>query len=282
VRVFTLFLLALPSLFGEGALSKAEDLYHRTDYQASMTLIRESGQATAEACYLLGKDYFMLGDFKKAAEAFGRAFNREPGNAGYALWLGRSYGRRAEISSPFSASRYASKAREYFEKAVALDPTSEEALNDLFDYYLEAPGFLGDGYNQAEEIAKRIGARDPAQGIFAETRLAEQRKQFHSSEEELRRAIDFAPGQVGRVLDLARYLARHGRFLESEAAFKRAERLAPNSPKIIFARALTYIQQKRNLDQAKALLNQYLKSDLSPDDPSREQAEKLLKEASGV
>jgi cytochrome c-type biogenesis protein CcmH/NrfG len=91
-----------------------------------------------------------------------------------------------------------------------------------------------------------------------------------------------APRQVGRVLDLARYLARQGRITESEAAFDEAERLAPNSPKVRFARAQTYVQQKRNLDRAKALLNQYLQSNLTADDPPREQAEKLLQEASGA
>jgi cytochrome c-type biogenesis protein CcmH/NrfG len=91
-----------------------------------------------------------------------------------------------------------------------------------------------------------------------------------------------APRKVRRVLDLARYLAKRGRISESEAAFNRAKELAPDAPAVSFARAQTYIEQKRNLDQAKALLQQYLRSNLTPDDPSRQQAEKLLQEASGV
>lgn len=285
-RVFTLFLFALPGLFGQAGvddvLSKAETLYGRTDYRASLTLVRESGQTGGKALALMGRDYFMLGDYKKAAEAFERAFSREPANSEYAHWLGRSFGRRAETSSPFFAPTYASKARAYFEKAVALDPENEEALNDLFDYYLEAPGFLGGGFDKAEVIAKRIAERNPAEGHFAQAQLADKRREFNTAEEQLRRAMELAPRQVGRVLDLARYLARHGRIVESEAAFDRAEQLAPNTPKVYFARARTYIEQKRNLDRAKALLNQYLRSNLTPDDPSREQAEKLLKEANGV
>ncbi len=294
-RVFTLLLLALPVLFGQAApvrnaplpafedqLSRAEELYRHTDYRASLTLVRESGQASGKALYLIGRDYFMLGDYKKAAEAFEQAFSIEPANSEYAHWLGRGYGRRAETSSPFSAPLYASKARAYFEKAVALDPKNEEALNDLFDYYLEAPGFLGGGYDKAEAIAKRIAERNPAEGHFAQAQLADKRRQFDTAEEQLRRAIDLAPRQVGRVLDLARYLARHGRIAESEAAFDQAEQLAPDSPNVFFARARMYVEQKRNLDRARALLNQYLRSNLTPDDPSREQAEKLLKEASGA
>ncbi|MGA2881184.1 MAG: tetratricopeptide repeat protein [Bryobacteraceae bacterium] len=282
VRVLILFLLTVPGLLAQDSLSKAEDLYRRTDYQTSLTMMRESGQSSAQAFCLAGKDEFMLGDYKKASEAFERAFTLEPANADYALWLGRGFGRRAETASPFLAPRYAAKARGYFEKAVALDPKNEEALNDLFDYYLEAPGFLGGGFDKAEAIAKRIAEQNPAQGHFAQAQLADRRKQFDTAEQQLRRAIELAPRKVQRVLDLARYLAKHGRIPESEAAFNQAKQLAPDSPKVSFARAQTYIEQKRNLDQAKALLEQYLKSDLTPDDPSRQQAEKLLREASGV
>jgi tetratricopeptide (TPR) repeat protein len=284
MRLVSLLLLGLPGLFGQALsssadpLSKAEDLYRHTDYQASLTLIRERRQASDKAYYLTGRDYFMLGDYKQATEAFERAFTMTPGNSEYALWLGRSFGRRAE-TAPFFAARYASKARVYFEKAVALDPKNDEALNDLFHYYLEAPGFLGGGYNKAEGIAQRIAERNPVEGHFAQAQLADRRQQFDTAEEQLRRTLELGTGQVGRVLDRARSLARHGRILESEAAFDQAERLEPNSPKVAFARARIYIEQKRNLDQAKALLTQYLQSNLTPDDPLREQAVKLLQEA---
>ncbi len=282
VRVLVVVLFLTPGLFAQELVSKAEDLYGRTDYQGSLTLLRSSGQSSAQVDYLAGKDHFMLGDYKKAAESFERAFALEPANSEYALWLGRSYGRRAETAMPLLAPKYAAKARGYFEKAVALDPRNDDALNDLFDYYLEAPGFLGGGYDKAEQVAKRIGALNPAQGLLAQAKLADRRKQFDTAEEKLRRAVQLAPRQVERVLDLARHLARHGQISESEAAFDLAERIAPDSPKVAFARAQIYIEQRRNLDEAKTLLNQYLESSLTPDDPSRAQAEKLLKEASGA
>ena len=284
LRFVTMLLLAFGVLWGENAdpLAKAEDLYRHTDYQGSLALIGQSGQQTAKADMLAGKDQFMLGDYKKAAEAFERAFALEPSSAECALWLGRSYGRRAETASPFSAPKYASKARQYFEKAVALDPHNPDALSDLFDYYLQAPGFMGGGYDKAQRVAQQIAAMDPAQGHVAEAKLADRRKEFDTAEEQLRRAIQEAPRQVGRLLDLARYLAKRGQVAQSDAAFDRAEQLAPGSPKVAFARAQVYIQQGRNLDQARTLLNRYLQSQLTPDDPSRTQAEKLLKEASGA
>jgi len=285
--VVVLFLIALPALFGQdsakiGDLSEAEHLYSHTDYRASLTLLREGGGSSGKAYALAGQDYYMLGNFKKASQAFERALAAEPANSEYALWLGRSYGRRAETASPLFAPKYAGKARTCFEKAVALDPNSEDALSDLFSYYLEAPGFLGGGYKKAEQIANRIAQLDPSQGHVAQAELAEKRKEFDTAEEELRWAVQVAPTKVGRLLDLAQYLARRGQIAESEAAFDQAAKIAPNSPRVDFARAQLYIEQHRNLAQAKALLNKYLQSNLTSNDPSRAQAEKLLKEVAGA
>lgn len=281
MRGLIAFLLALSCLYGQDSLKRAEELYQRTDYKASLTLLRASPPGGAVYC-LMGQDYFMLAEYKKATDTFEKALALEPSNSVYAHWLGRSFGRRAETSSPFTAPLHASKARQYFERAVALDPANEEAMNDLFDYYLEAPGFLGGGYEKAEQIAQRIAQQNEAEGHFAEAQLADKRKQFDTAEEQLRRAMELSPRHVGRVLDLAKYLAKRGRFEESEATFDRAEALAPGSPKVSFARAHTYVEHRRHLDRAKDLLIQYLRSNLTPDDPPRDEAERLLKQVAGA
>lgn len=288
MRVVVLFLFAFPALFAQTTsnpsdpLVKAQDLYNRTDYEASLQTLRGAAPSSTKADFIAGRDYFMLGDYKRATEVLERAVSADTSNAEYALWLGRSYGRRAETASPFSAPKYASKARTYFEKAVQLDPKSQDALSDLFDYYLEAPGFLGGGYEKAEAIAKRMADLNPAEGHLAQAKLADRRKQFDTAAEQLRRAAEVAPHELGRLLDLARYLAKHGQTAESDAAFDKAAKLAPDSPQVKFVRAQTLIEQHRNLPEARALLDKYLESNLTADDPSRAQAEKLLKKASGA
>jgi tetratricopeptide (TPR) repeat protein len=94
--------------------------------------------------------------------------------------------------------------------------------------------------------------------------------------------MELAPTQVGRILDLAKLLARQGRIKESEAEFAKAERLFPNTPRILYARASAYVKAQRNLPEARLLLKKYLESSLTPDDPTREEAEKLLKRAEGM
>lgn len=270
-------LCALAAAQPSGNYAEARRAYQSTQYEQAIELLQ--GQKDIDSLLLLGQSWFMLGEFKKASEVLEKAVNLNPNSSELHLWLGRAYGRRAETSSPFFAPRYASKARQQFEAAVQLDPHNILAMNDLFEYYMEAPGFLGGGKDKAQALAQRIARLDPAEGHYAQARLDEDRKQYGAAEEQLRRAVEAAPSQVGRVLDLAKFLAKHGRHQESEAAFQRAAEIAPNNPKVLFERAATYIETKRNIDEAKVLLKKYLQSSLTPDDPPREEARKLLRQA---
>jgi len=277
-QILTLLSLAAACVLAAAPeFERAKELYQRTAYRESLALLTPAANKDFATLQLIGQDYFMLADYKKAAEAFEKAAALDPQNPRVLHWLGRAYGRRAETASPFTAPGLASKARQNFEKSVALDPSNKEATGDLLDYYLDAPGFLGGGMQKAEALVKIIASTDPAEGHYAQALIDERRKQYDAAEQQFRRAAELAPKQVGRVIDLAKYLAKRGRIDESEALFDRAAKLAPNDPRIMFERASTYIEVQRNLDRARQLLERYLKSTLTPDDPPREQAEALLK-----
>ncbi|MDP8989502.1 MAG: hypothetical protein M3N41_05395 [Acidobacteriota bacterium] len=276
-----LLLISVTTSASQDLLDRAKEIYHHTDYNASLQLLAADPAPSAATLCLIGKNHFMLGDWKVATDSFEQALALTPTNAEYALWLGRTYGRRAETSSWMMAGFHAAKTRQYLEKAVALSPHYNEALNDLFDYYLEAPGFLGGGLDKAEAIAQRIAERSPAESHFAEAQIAEKRKDYLAAEQHLRHAMEQAPREVGRVIDLATYLARRGRMDESDAVFAQAEKLASNDPRIAFARAKTDVEHKRSLGEARRLLKRYLESTITPDDPPKQTAEKLLLQAQG-
>lgn len=256
---------------------RANTLYHGTDYNASLALLLPLEKKDAAALQLIGQDYFMLGEYSKATEFLERAVATGAVNPDCLLWLGRAFGRRAETSGPFTAPGYAAKSRQMLEKAVALDPANREAVGDLFDYYLEAPGFLGGGENKAAALAAQVARHDPAEGHYYQALLDEQRKKYDSAEQHLRTALELAPRQVGRFLALAQYLALRGRTKESDALFEEAERIAPDAPAVLYERAQIYIRTGRNLDEARRLLHRYLGAHLTPDDPPRSEAEALLR-----
>jgi tetratricopeptide (TPR) repeat protein len=282
-------LLAVPVLFAPllsasgDPFEQAQRLYQQTDYKASLqaldVVLNQDRSLNAAAHELAGKDHFMLGAYKKATEDFEKALALDPANSDYELWLGRAHGRRAETGGWLSAPSQASQARQCFETAVALNPANHEAMNDLFEYYLNAPAFLGGGVDKAEAIALRIAQERPAESQFELAQLAERRKQYDAAESHLRRAVELAPREVGRVLDLARFLAKRGRLTESDAHFEEAEKIAPHDPRVAFAVAKTNIENRRNLDHARRLLRQYLAADITPDDPPKQAAEQLLHQA---
>jgi Flp pilus assembly protein TadD len=262
-------------------LEQARRLYHETNYDVSLGILQAIEPKDGPVFFLMGQDHYMSGDFKKATESLEKAVVADPANSDYELWLGRAFGRRAETASPFTAAPHANRARQHFEKAVQLNPRNLEALSDLFEYYLEAPGFMGGGMEKAAGVAVQMASVSPVEGHWAQARLAERHKEFDTAEHHLRVAASMAPEEVGRLIDLARFLSKQGRLQESDQNFKNAEKIAPNSPRLIYARADTYIQQGRNLETARKLLQRYLRAQLTPDDPSRADAERLLKKASG-
>lgn len=189
--------LWLATLLPAQDLRKAEELYNRTSYQASLAMPDKNSQ-DASANFLLGRDYFMSGDFKKASDHLERATAANPARSEYMDWLGRAYGKRAETSNPIMAPSYAAKARRA--KSVELDPQNRDALDDLFDYYLEAPGFLGGGFDKAATVAEKLSAIDPGEAYYDEFKLDQKRKEFGNAEQHLRQAVATAPRSVGAFL----------------------------------------------------------------------------------
>lgn len=273
--------LSAGSEHNKAEIEQATNLYRHTNFAKAIVVLRPLAAEDADASALTGRSYYMLGELVKSTENLERAVSLDSTKASYHLWLGRAYGRRAETSFPVMAPLYAAKARVNFEKALELDPSDSEVTGDLFEFYLQAPGFLGGGLDKAARLADTIAARDPAEGDFARARIAEERKDYSTAESMMRRAIELAPKQAGRLVDLAKFLAKHGRYEESDATFARARQFAPQQPKVLFHEASTYIKTNRKPDESRELLKRYISSQITPEDPSRREAEKLLKKVSG-
>jgi cytochrome c-type biogenesis protein CcmH/NrfG len=239
---------AIPAaLLWAGALERARQLYQRTEYEAALQALGAAGPQDVRVLLLAGQIYYQLGKYEEALEQLEKASQLEPGSAEIFLWLGRSLGRRAETSSFFTAPGYARQCRKALEQAVALDGKNVEAMSALASYYVKAPSALGGSPEKAEKLVARIVALDAAKGQYVQAQIAAHLEDFSRAEEHLRRAAE----------------------------------MAPDSPKLLFAQAELYIQQKRNLEEARVLLRRYLQMPLTPEDPPRREAERLLVKAGG-
>jgi tetratricopeptide (TPR) repeat protein len=182
------FLVSLPGFAAENAprsrtdLHEAEELYRRGHYAASLSLLDRHATSPA-SLFLIGRDYYMLSEFKKATRYLKQALIAAPENSEFFDWLGRAYVRRADTSNPLSAPLLAKKAKEAFERAVQLNPKNTEALSDLFDYYLQAPAVLGGSYDKAGTVAEKMSAVDFSQALFEQWRLSQKRHDFRTGEQ---------------------------------------------------------------------------------------------------
>src|SRR5271165_1713877 len=277
VTVLLLLSVVTPSRGASTDLGRAEELYQRTEYRSALDILLPLSPKSAAVYALIGKTYYLDGQYKNSTTYSDKAVAEDSLNSSYYDWLGKAFGRRAEQSSFLTALAYARKTRESFEKAVVLDEANLEALGDLFEYYLEAPGMVGGGIDKAENVAARIRRQNEAEGHYVLARIAEKRKDAPTAEREYRTAMQLAPADIGRVIDLAAFLSKQGRYQESEELFDLAGHLAPDSPKLLFARAASYVQTGRKLPEARALIQRYIGSRHTPDDPSRSEVEGLLR-----
>jgi tetratricopeptide (TPR) repeat protein len=256
------------------ALELAEENYQATNYDAALRVIEKGEPKLPGQWLLIGKVHFQMGEYKKAIDALEQATKSAPNSATDWNWLGRAYGKQADTGSKFTAFGNARRARDAFEKAVALDPGSLDAVDDLFEYYVEAPGFLGGGDDKAAKLAETIRAKYPAKYEEYQARLAQEKKDIATAERHWRKAAELSPGNVTAQVNLAKFLARNGKIAESDQIFEKA--LATGKPAVKFERAKILAEGKRDTVTARQLLNEYLKANLTADDPPRSEAQKLL------
>ncbi len=216
------------------------------------------GDATAHN--LLCRAYFSLGEWDRGISACEKAVSLAPQNSQYHLWLGRTYGEKADKSGFMTAAGLARRVRNEFETAVRLSPTSVDARSDLAEFYLEAPGIVGGGRDKAEQQAKSLLQLDPARAHWVNARIAEKKEDFKSAEHEYRLAIDGSHGSASAWLNLGLFYRHRGRFDEMERALAHVRSAPLDRPDSLVDAAEVLIHSQRNLPEAVALLRAYLNS----------------------
>ncbi|HEY0307348.1 MAG TPA: hypothetical protein VGB94_04250 [Acidobacteriaceae bacterium] len=185
------------------------------------TIAMLSPAKDAAAQNLLCRAYYAEEHADEAIHACEAAVSAAPGNASYQLWLGRAYGLKAGRSSAFSAFGQAKKSRAAMEKAVQLDPHNADAISDLGDFCVEAPGIVGGGIDKANSLAQRLLAIDPARGHRLLGEIAEKQKNYPKALQEFTAAATGAHAAAGFV-DIGAYYKRRGDKAQVMAAVKNA------------------------------------------------------------
>jgi tetratricopeptide (TPR) repeat protein len=237
----------------------------RVDEAVKLLKQRTAASASdADAWHLLCRSYYAKSQWDDAIAAAKRAVALKPNSSDYHLWLGRSYGQKAESISSWhwlTALSLAGKTRSEFEKAVELDANNVGARSDLAEFYAEAPGIVGGGKDKARKQADQLASKDAPSSHWIKGLLAEKDKDMAGAEREYRAAIESSSGDGGRWLDLASFFKRAGRTQDMQHAIDQALAADKKRGEVFYDAATILFQSDLDLANAAKLVRDYLTSD---------------------
>ncbi|HKO17883.1 MAG TPA: hypothetical protein VJU82_03260 [Acidobacteriaceae bacterium] len=181
------------------------------------------------------------------------------------LWLGRVYGLKARHAGPINGFKLAKRVQASFAKSVDLDPSNVSALNDLGEYYVDAPSIVGGGTDKAKALAMGMMPHFPAQAHLLLARIAVDAKDNGTAEAEFKQVIAIQKNTQSWV-DLAAFYQTHSRKDDAVAAVKSGLAVDRTHGPAIVDAASILIAMHRETALAEQCLRLYLASSAKTDE----------------
>jgi tetratricopeptide (TPR) repeat protein len=209
-------------------LAKANEALQAGEADKALALLNSLAQpgGSAEAYNLRCRVEYTLENWGQAANDCEQAVKLDGQNSDDHLWLGRALGEKASRASFLNAYSLAKRTRAEFEEAARLNPRNVEALAALGEFYYSAPAMIGGGIDKAEAVAAQLDKIDPVRAHELRGNIAERRKDYGTTERELKQAIAGSPHPAFQWMTLASFYRRHERFAEMESAVRSGENAA--------------------------------------------------------
>lgn len=269
---FRLLLLSIALLFC-GARGFADDLQAesllkqgRVDEAAIMlNQILSAQPHDARAHQLLCRVYYAQDMADSAVHQCEQATSDDPSNSDYQMWLGRAYGLKASQANMLTAFAVAKKVHVAFEQAVQLNPSNVQAMSDLGQFYVSAPGIVGGGIDKARALVPKIMSRSPQKAHRLLAMIAKKKSDPTTAEAEYKSAI--AAGKAPEAwVDLGQFYQENSQPDKAVAALESSVQAnrAQNSSLVDAASILSDLHRRPEL--AERLLRDYLASPAKTDD----------------
>ena len=300
------------------ASTPAEDLIAAGHWKRARLLVEARLKEAPNdplAIFLTSQLNFAFGHKDAPLDLAEKAVALAPQVAKYHRQLAEAVGVKAQHSNLLQQAFLARRFSKEIDAALALDPNDIQALRDLLEYYLLAPGLVGGGRKQAENVAERIARINAPQGLLALARIAQFDHDFGREETLLRKALLGAPDQYkiriaaaqfytrdrvdwpraaeqaeaavridGSRADgysiLAQALASQGKWTQLETVLADGTRNVPDDLTPYFRAAQAMIAGRKNLAGAEAALQKYLSQEPEGNEPALADARQALKEIS--
>ncbi|MES1242100.1 MAG: tetratricopeptide repeat protein [Acidobacteriota bacterium] len=256
VLALLLFQVAPPSeltqgvqLFEAGRLPEARTFF--------ATFLAGNPKSAASAFYL-GQIALALKEPDKAVEWLEKAAVLDPDNSDLHRWLARAYGVAASQANEVARVRYARDAKAELDKAVRLDPRNLRAHEDLAEFYLRSPEFLGGSLDKARLEAETARKIDPVAGRMILANIHFTRKDNAKAEEEYKEALREVPKDNRPRIALGFLYQAQQRWEEAFGIFEEALANDPENWNALYQVGKTAALSGQRLDRGEECLKKYL------------------------
>lgn len=212
----------------------------------------------ARAAFLQGKKALEQNDASKAVSLLEKAVSLDPRSSEYYDWLGKAYGTQAERASILKQPFLAKKTKSAWEKAIALDPDNIGAREDIIQYYLLAPGFLGGNKEKAKQQAAEVKRRNSYRGALVAAQVCAQVKDHGCAESELKWVINTYPDSSLGYTSLSAYYASEKQFDRAFAVIDARLKARPTDPVALYSLGRTVSISGQNLERGDEALRAYI------------------------
>ena len=267
------------------ALNGARELFAARDYpaaQAAYQRLANVDPENFEVQFQLGELALRRDDPATAVVHLEQAVRIDPMSARAQKRLGDAHGTVAVSAPLLSKFGHAKKTLAAYERAVALDPSYISGREALFEYYRQAPGFVGGGFEKAAEQAARIRALDATRGRIAFATLYVGEKKYAEALAQFDEVLATNPDDYTALYQVGRLAALTGHYMDrGVAALQRCLELtpppAPETPShaMVQWRLGTILEKKGDSAGARAAYDAALM--LEPDHASAAEALRRLK-----
>jgi tetratricopeptide (TPR) repeat protein len=223
--------------------------------------------SSAAAAFYLGRIQLELKKPEEAVRWLERAVEHDRDNSDLHRWLARAYGVAATQANQVAQVSYARQAKEELDKAVRLDPKNLRAREDLVNYYLHSPAFLGGSVERARHEAEEMRKIDPVAGRMMLANVHFQQKEPARAEKEYQAAIQEVPKDLRPRMALGYLYQSQKRWDEAFDAFEGVVKIDPESWNALYQIGRTAAFSGQRLDRAKECLERYLTHAPTGDEP---------------
>lgn len=212
-----LLLLATAAAAEPTPLESARTLFEArqpAEAQAAFEKIVAAEPKHAEANYYLGQLALRRDETDKALKYFEAAVAAAPAIARHHHGLGDAFGRSAQKAGVLSKFGFAKKCLAAYERAVALEPANLEFRQSLFEYYRQAPGMAGGGFDKAAAQAEAMKKIDATRGRIAVATLYAGEKKYDRAFAEFDEVLKTNPDDYSALYQVGRLAAVTGQNLD--------------------------------------------------------------------